>query len=88
MNGFTKIDRWLKGRGYNSEYICQEKCVDVYRVSNGLYILVNSKGKPWYILSKTDKVQGHALLDFAQGILLDFSQGHFIKRLEQTEYFK
>lgn len=93
MNGFTKIARWLEDRGYSSKHIRYDSYrhydsfhkgeiyhVDVYGISNGLYVLVKADGKPRYILSRTDTMTGH--------MLIDFSQGHFIKRLEQTEYFK
>ena len=92
MNRFSKIDKWLKSQGYLSEFVRYDTYryydsfhkgdfyhLDVYRISNGLYILVKAEGKPRYILSRTDEMTGH--------ILLDFSQQHFVKRLESSKYF-
>ena len=86
MNGVSKIDRWLKGRGYDAEHLSSDYyryydsfhkgdiyLVDAYKVSNGLYVLVKAEGKPRYILSKNSELSGH--------ILIDFSQGHFINKI-------
>ena len=92
MNGFSKIEKWLKNQGYTSKHIAYDAYrhsdsfhkrelyyMDVYRISNGLYILVKASGRPRYFLSRT--TNPHNL------ILLDFSQECFIKRLSETAFF-
>lgn len=88
MNGISKIRAWLKENGADMEYQTtdyysyydgfhahQSYPVDVYKLSDGMYILVKPMGKPRYYLCKGPEMRSSRMVDF--------SQGHFIKRLQE-----
>ena len=92
MNGISKIRAWLKERGYGITYVTtdyyayydgfhahQSYPVDVYQISNGKYILCKQSGKARYYLCEDSELHS--------SLMIDFSQGSFLKRLETKDFF-
>ncbi len=86
-NGVSKIEKFLKSRGYDLRYVETQTFrhtdgfhsgrfyyVDVYSTGSDYYIKCKSEGKPRYYLCKNLK----SLVPIE---VLDFSQGTFVKRI-------
>nr|WP_297765815.1 hypothetical protein [uncultured Butyrivibrio sp.] len=93
MNGTSKIAAFLKENGVDIQYATTDYYryydgfhahrsypVDVYRISNGMYILAKQQGKPRYYLCEKP--------DMRSCKIIDFSQKHFIKRLQESDIFQ
>ena len=91
FNGVSKIEKFLKSRGYDLRFVETQTFrhtdgfhsgqfydVDVYSIENGYYVKCKSEGKPRYYLCKN-------LRSLVPIEMLDFSQGSFIKQM--GEYF-
>lgn len=89
MNGFSKIEKWLKEKGYYMDFNesqMYKHCdsfhkndyfwLDVYSTSNGYYIKCKIDGRPRYYLCENKT-------SLTPCLIIDFSQSHFIKRLEK-----
>lgn len=92
MNGKSKIEKWLKNRGYHMTFVQSDMyshCngfhkgelyfMEVYRTSLGYYIIFKHSGRPWYGLCETT--------DIHSCVMLNFSQREFIKGLDEEGYF-
>ncbi len=86
-NGVSKIERFLKSRGYSLRFVetqtfrhtdgfhsGQFYYVDVYSAGNGYYVKCKSEGKPRYYLCKNMR----SLIPIEE---LDFSQGTFVEKI-------
>ena len=93
MNVKSKISAFLKEHGLDMQYQTtdyyryydgfhahQSYPIDVYKVSNGMHILIKPLGKPRYYLCESSEMHSAKLIDF--------SQGHFIERLQKSQYFQ
>lgn len=89
QNGVSKIEKFLKSRGYDLRYVetqtfrhmdsfhsGQFYYVDVYSTGYGYYVKCKSEGKPMYYLCKNMR----SLVPIEE---LDFSQGSFVKKIEK-----
>ncbi len=93
MNGISKIKAFLKDNGtsmhyettdyysyYDGFHAHQSYPVDVYSLSNGMYVLVKPQGKPKYYLCEDSNMRTCKIIDF--------SQYHFIKRVKESCCFQ
>jgi len=91
-NGKSKIEKWLKNRGYYMTYVSSDMYsyydgfhkgeiyfIEVYRTSLGYYIMFKSHGKPRYYLCETPELISR--------IKIRFSQGELIRAMEEAGYF-
>lgn len=87
FNGVSKIEKFLKNRGYNLRFAetqtfrhtdgfhsGQFYYVDVYSAGNGYYVKCKSEGKPRYYLCKN--LRSPVPIE-----VLDFSQDAFVKQI-------
>ena len=90
-NGISKIEKWLKGRGYYMTHVKTEMYryqggfhdgelyfIDIYRTSLGYYVKIKPHGKPRYYLCETYEDLRPIS---ARGI--GFSQTQFINQIDK-----
>lgn len=89
----TKIKKWLESRGYRCDYKEYETwrhndsfhkgclfSMELYSVSNGMYIRFKTSGKGLILLYKDEeamKADRHCMLDFTQGSFIERAKGYF-----------
>ena len=91
-NGNSKINKWLKSRGYRMTHVASDMYsyvggfhdgeiyfIEVYRTSLGYYIMYKSYGRPRYYLCETQ--------DLKSRIRIRFSQNELIRAMEEGGFF-